>query len=284
MLGYTGLRVGSPISRKLLTADEESVLSRGLNFAPTPKSLPVPRIIAAVEDGLRRTSADETRKEEVRHAIVGVLRKTSLSRSNLLSGERKAIKSLHEDDTILILPAGKGRSTVVLDRTEYDRKLDALLSDENTYKPLSRDPAPAFERRMNQMLLSLKRAGAIQPSLYFRLRSSAGRTPLLYGLPKIHTTRALASHRVVYWFSELPPVETSLVPSLPSGRELHVLCQEFCYFVESLSTLVVGLMVSYDMLSLCSPMFQWTSLVGWRSGVCWLTSLWEIGHPCHQTR
>ena len=55
-----------------------------------------------------------------------------------------------------------------------------------TIKPLSRDPAPAFERHMIQMLLSLKRAGAIQPSLYFRLRSSAGRTPLLYGLPKIH--------------------------------------------------------------------------------------------------
>ena len=39
---------------------------------------------------------------------------------------------------------------------------------------------------MNAMLLDLKRKGSLSEQLYSRLRSSAGCTPLLYGLPKIH--------------------------------------------------------------------------------------------------
>ena len=40
-------------SRQLSPA-ETSVLSNGLNFAPTPRTVPVPQIVAGVEDGLRR--------------------------------------------------------------------------------------------------------------------------------------------------------------------------------------------------------------------------------------
>ena len=38
---------------------------------------------------------------------------------------------------------------------------------------------------MNDLLLSLKKSGSI-PSPYYRMRSSAKKTPLFYGLPKIH--------------------------------------------------------------------------------------------------
>ena len=39
---------------------------------------------------------------------------------------------------------------------------------------------------MNALLLSLMRSGAIPECLYQRLRSYAGKVPLLYGLPKVH--------------------------------------------------------------------------------------------------
>ena len=74
----------------------------------------------------------------------------------------------------------------MMDRAEYDEKLCNLLIDEHTYKHLPRDSTPVFEKRMSQLLMSLWREGAIHPSLYLHLRSSAGRTPLLYGLPKIY--------------------------------------------------------------------------------------------------
>ena len=76
------------------------------------------------------------------------------------------------------------------------------------------EPAPALEKCMNDLLRSLKRSGAISSQLYSRLYSSAGKTPLLYDLPKVHshiatwptkvctTNRhlALTSHSV-FWMS-----------------------------------------------------------------------------------
>ena len=37
---------------------------------------------------------------------------------------------------VIILPADKGRATVVLDRTEYDQKMEAMLADDKTYEVL----------------------------------------------------------------------------------------------------------------------------------------------------
>ncbi len=48
--------------------------------------------------------------------------------------------SLKRDQSINILPAGKGGATVVLDRVDYIQKAEQQLSDETTYKPLQRDP------------------------------------------------------------------------------------------------------------------------------------------------
>ena len=86
----------------------------------------------------------------------------------------------------MILPADKGRATVVLDKEGYEGKMKSMLSDENTYKKMSRDPAPALERRMNDFLIAVKKKGVLPTNLYYKIRSSAGKTPRLYGLPKVH--------------------------------------------------------------------------------------------------
>jgi len=36
----------------------------------------------------------------------------------------------------MILPAGIGRATVILDKVEYDEKVRQMLSDEKTYEKL----------------------------------------------------------------------------------------------------------------------------------------------------
>ena len=44
-----------------------------------------------------------------------------------------------------MLPADKGRATVVMDRVDYDKKLQEVLDDQKTYRKLKKDPAPALE-------------------------------------------------------------------------------------------------------------------------------------------
>ena len=52
------------------------------------------------------------------------------------ASEQVAIKQLRDDDSILVLPADKGRSTVIMDRSEYERKVRLMLEDSRTYKKL----------------------------------------------------------------------------------------------------------------------------------------------------
>ena len=77
--------------------------------------------------------------------------------------EKSAITSLRRDDSIHILTADKGNATVVMDRTEYEAKIQTLLTSE-TYRKLPRDPTPALERKVNDKLLS-QEEGSLVPNL-----------------------------------------------------------------------------------------------------------------------
>ena len=99
--------------------------------------------------------------------------------------EQKAIKTLTHRSHCHC-SSWKGNATVVMDQTDFDGKIRKLLADANTYKRLQTDPTAALERQINALLLSLSRVGAIPGPLYERLRSSAGKIPLLYELPKVH--------------------------------------------------------------------------------------------------
>ena len=61
-----------------------------------------------------------------------------------------------------------------------------MLEDRSTYRIVTKDPTPSLERKMNSTLLSLHRDDQLPKHLYNQLRSTAGLTPRLYGLPKIH--------------------------------------------------------------------------------------------------
>ena len=101
-----------------------------------------------------------------------------------------AIRSLKNDTYLIILPADKGCVTIVLEREAYDSKLWEMLNDQQTYKTINSDPAPALKRKMKAKLLSLNKKVVIPDDLYRKLCSSNGTMPLLYRLPKIHKAGA----------------------------------------------------------------------------------------------
>ena len=68
------------------------------------------------------------------------IRKAKRPASNISKGEFKALQELKADIDIIILPADKGRSTVIGSTNDYESKLSALLSDSKTYEMLQKDP------------------------------------------------------------------------------------------------------------------------------------------------
>ena len=64
-----------------LSNDEISLLKKGLNFAPTPKTISLLSIILSIEKALFHLSADVAVKSRL--MIIGVLKKARLPQPNL---------------------------------------------------------------------------------------------------------------------------------------------------------------------------------------------------------
>ncbi len=121
------MAIGTSLSR----SQGGEVEAKGLNFAPAPRRIPVPDIVAAVEGGLSRIGSAEAQLARTR--ITGCLAKARPPHTNLSPAEQKAIRSLKQAEDIIITPADKGNATAVLDRTTYDGKIRALLADADMY-------------------------------------------------------------------------------------------------------------------------------------------------------
>ena len=128
----------------------------------TPKRIPTETIVSSVEAVLsRQRDLSEPTKDNIRSRIASSIQSASVTDNNLTKDERQALKRLRNDNDILILPADKGRVTVVMDKTDYHDKMDELVNDKQTYEVLKRDPTPALQRKLNSKLLQLKKADAI---------------------------------------------------------------------------------------------------------------------------
>ena len=128
-----------------LDKNETRVLSYGLKHSVTPKRLPTEAIVSSVEAALsRQRELPESTKDNIRSRIASTIQSASLHDSNLTKDEQHALKRLRNDKDIVILPADKGRVTVVMDKTDYHDKMDALVNDKQTYEELKRDPTPAL--------------------------------------------------------------------------------------------------------------------------------------------
>ncbi|BHF77343.1 hypothetical protein SprV_0602044700 [Sparganum proliferum] len=90
-------------------------------------------MIAAVESILSQAEATEETKSLIRHQVSSLLMAHRPRKSSKV--ERDALRELKADKDLVIVPADKGRSTVVLDRTDYLQKAKGLLEDRQFYVP-----------------------------------------------------------------------------------------------------------------------------------------------------
>ena len=75
---------------------------------------------------------------------------------------------------------------MVMDKVEYSRKLDQILSDKAKFVKLACDPTADLESKLNNFLYNLKRTGKIDESTFHRIRSVGACPGRIYGLPKTH--------------------------------------------------------------------------------------------------
>ena len=93
------------------------------------KHIPVPRIASSVEDALKKAHFPEDVADRACTQVIGTLSKARTTNTILHPSEFKALRKLRSDYSLMILPADKGRTTVVMDKTSYDAKVASILTD-----------------------------------------------------------------------------------------------------------------------------------------------------------
>lgn len=117
------------MSKHALTEAERS---RGLNYAVTPKKIPFEEFILTTQLACDMTQ-DQGQKVALRNEVACILTSAKLPPSNITRQEKEAIKTLSKNSNITTLPADKGRTTVILDTTQYEKQMKEMLMDHHTY-------------------------------------------------------------------------------------------------------------------------------------------------------
>ena len=99
----------------------------------------------------------------------------------------------------MVLPADKGRATVVLDKTEYEQKVQHMLDNERTYKKLQKDATAVYKRKRVSILTWLKDKETISHELYSHLYPTSEKAPQLYCLPKVHRYSSHSRMLLLAW-------------------------------------------------------------------------------------
>ena len=144
-------------------------------------------IIAKVETAIRPLDAEQA--DTVRRTVNNVLQKAVLPKPNITTEMRNALKSLKQNNSIMIPPADKGCAIVVLDTETYHSKMSTLI-ETGPYKLLNKDPTERLSQKATEKLLQLKRSGNLSETEYNKIRPKQKRPPRIYGVPKIHKANA----------------------------------------------------------------------------------------------
>ena len=204
------------LSSRILNKAEVSLLSKGLQFVPTPKNINLSKIKEELEIFGRKLRLEWYFRNDERDLITNPFKKKSkfnpknkdaaielyLSRleeeilalqknfnskySNLTKEERNAIYSLRDDNTIIIKEADKGSGIVVWDRKDYLAEAKKQLDDKEVYQEVRGDIESPLIKIIKRVLGNIRNRRDIGDETldYFLVNNpKLGR---FYLLPKIH--------------------------------------------------------------------------------------------------
>ena len=108
------------MSSRQSTHIETNVLTKGVKFSITSKTLPNKDIIATIEDGVKDLKRKVT--DTIPDKISLTIKNPKLPKENLSMDKRQALKELQSGKPIVILPVDKGRYNVTFNRESYLNK------------------------------------------------------------------------------------------------------------------------------------------------------------------
>ena len=91
----------------------------------------------------------------IRADLSSVIRSTQVPKPKCTRNQIAALKSLQQNDNIIILPADKGRATVILNKEDYIRKCNEHLKN-GAYIEIKKDPTNSVVSQITRRLSVLR--------------------------------------------------------------------------------------------------------------------------------
>ena len=101
-------------------------------------------------------NASDQNAQELRSEVNILLRRAKPPKSNISREEKKVLKELREDQDRMVLTADKGVALVVMDRKDYQDKIEGLLATP-AYRTITMDPVNRLKAQLIQKLRRIKR-------------------------------------------------------------------------------------------------------------------------------
>ncbi|VDN13244.1 unnamed protein product [Dibothriocephalus latus] len=158
-------------------------MSHETYFNPTDAD-PI-NLVTTVESILNKIRKSGETKHLIRQQVTTLVM-AHKPRVIITRGGENVLKTLRADTSIVILPAEKGRSTVVLDKTDYIQKANALLEDRQAYLPYDDAPMRKLMNQLDKMFTEMQSKKAITRSLQLAIKPTDAPVASFYGLPKVH--------------------------------------------------------------------------------------------------
>ena len=188
-----------------LSETEKFVLAYGLEFCLPPTNIKREEVFAEFEilfaqllhpkpKSIDELSLLKAKLNKLAHSFCGSL--IYVTKFPFDSDSLQTIESPRSNKHILITKPDKGSGVVILNRSEYDKKMVAILSDVTTCKFECLRPVNQFdntvqnETKLQRRLLQLVKSDDLPKTVYEVIRSTGSQRPRMYGLPKIHKQAA----------------------------------------------------------------------------------------------
>ena len=103
---------------------------------------------------------------------------------NIKKEMQDALKHLKKDESIMVLPADKGRASIVMDM-DIHHTTRSNFHENGPYQLLNKDPTDRLTWKLSEKLLTLKQSRHLSEAVYNKIRPRNKQPPRIYGLPKI---------------------------------------------------------------------------------------------------
>ena len=230
------------------------MLGKGLNFVPTPKSVNNVDFITEIERLVSGSKMTTDEANKIRFEVTKALQSFKQGNDNLTIEERRALRNLRERKDLMILPTDKGKSVCIMTSEQYKSKVNELISDDQTYERLQKDPTNLYTHKVREALKSIEEKGNLSRGQYLRLYPSDPSPPLFYGLPKVHK-QGVPLRPIVSTIGsatyEVSKHLAGILAPLVGNTEFTVKdSKDFVEFTRTLELAEDDVMVSFDVQSL----------------------------------